>query len=290
VRLLPGDQPAHREFDQLCRRLGGVENFDLMVPARSPARDPSRLQPLIAELKEQPGIADRAGPVQCSTAGAVAVPFRLQPDGSSGRVALFDACERIAMVHGFDDLRVCGAPVQAARDADDLESTLLGSFGLTVSLLLVASTVGLRSLRCGLVALLPSLLSLLWLYGGLGLCGQPISVPMAMIACTMSGLIAGNALYLLRHLRVARTAANCRRALRQALDHCGAAIVASSTALVLGFAIAACSPLRSTSEFALLAAGSAAGGLLTTVALLPLPMLLSRNRRLCRSFGGFDAQ
>ncbi|MCC7399567.1 MAG: MMPL family transporter [Planctomycetes bacterium] len=278
LSMLPAGVPPRSEHDQLAARLGGVEPFHLLVPARSTAADPSRLLPLLAELRRLPGVAGMAGPVQRGAEGDLAVPLLLAPAGSRERVALFADVQRVALALGHDDVVACGEAVQMARDSDRLMQGLLGSLGWSLLALTLAMSLGLRSWRLGLAAMLPNLLPTLWIYGGLGLLQRPVSVATAMIACTMLGLIVDNTLHLLHHYRIHRAASPSRVALRHAFAHCGRAMTLSSVVLMLGFATAATSRLATTVEFAVLATLTIASAWIGTAVLLPL-LLGARCRR-----------
>jgi uncharacterized protein len=270
LRMLPADEPARLDHDLLAARLGGVEVFHLLIAERSAAGEPGRLLPFLAELQRTPGIAGLAGPVQRSSEGALAVPLLLTPGGSGVRAPLFDRIEQSARVLGLDGLRAAGASVQIARDSHRLLVALLGSFGLSCGLLLLGMMIGLRSWRLGLLAMLPNLLPSLWLYGGLGWSGRPLSVATAMIGCTMLGLIVDNTLHLLHHYRHQRRTTSPRLALRAAFDRCGRAMTLASIVLMLGFATAATSRLETTVEFALLATATIGAAWFATAVVLPM--------------------
>ncbi|MCU0864700.1 MAG: MMPL family transporter [Planctomycetes bacterium] len=288
LQMLPADEPARVDHDLLATRLGGVEVFHLLIAERSVAGEPSRLLPFLAELQRTPGIAGLAGPVQRSNEGALAVPLLLAPGGSGVRAPLFDRIERSACVLGLDGLVVAGASVQIARDSHRLLLSLLGSLGLSGLLLSLGMMIGLRSVRLGLLGMLPNLLPSLWLYGALGWSDRPLSVATAMIGCTMLGLIVDNTLHLLHHYRHERSTASPRLALRAAFDRCGRAMTLASVVLMLGFATAATSRLETTVEFALLATATIAAAWFATAVVLP--MLITGLRPRGRSGGTNHAQ
>jgi predicted RND superfamily exporter protein len=278
LAMLPAGEPPRSDHDQLAARLGGVEPCHLLVPAGSTAADPARLLPLLAEVRQLPGIAGLAGPVQRAADGTLAAPLLLAPAGSNARVALFDAVQRLAVVLGHDDVVPCGDAVQMARDSARLMRGLLGSLSSSCLALTLAMALGLRSLRLGLAAMLPNLLPSLWIYGGLGLLQRPVSVATAMIACTMLGLVVDNTFHLLHRYRLARATASPRGALQHAFDHCGRAMTLSTAMLMLGFATAIASRLTTTIEFGLLASATIASAWIGTAVLLPL-LLGSRRSR-----------
>lgn len=274
LQMLPADDRVHRDHDELAARLGGVEVFHLLVPERSPGTDPGRLLPFLAAVQQMPGTAGLAGPVLRGNEGALAAPVLLRPAGSGVRAPLFDDVERTATVLGLDGLVAAGSAVQIARDSAALLHSLLGSLWLTLGLLGAGLCIGLRSLRLGLVGLLPNVLPCVWIYGALAWSDRPVSVATAMIACTMLGLIVDNTLHLLHHYRHER-ARGPAAATAAALERCGRGMVLSSSLLLLGFLVTSTSRLSTTVEFSWLAMATIASALFGTIVLLPL--LLARG-------------
>jgi predicted RND superfamily exporter protein len=269
LQLLPADDVVRADHDVLAGRLGGVEAFHLLLPARHPGGEPTRLLPLLAALREQPGIAGLAGPAQRGQDGELAVPLLLAPGGSAARETLFADVERTATVLGFDDVAPAGASVQLARDSGRLLRSLLGSALVSLALLAIGMALGLRSWRLGLLGLAPNLLPSLWLYGALGWSGRPVSVATAMIGCTMLGLVVDNTIHLLHRYRALRDGMRDEDALAHAWAETIRPMTLASAVLALGFGSAAWSRLVTTAEFGVLAAATIATAWLATAVLLP---------------------
>lgn len=270
LALLPTREPCRAAYDELAARLGGVETFHLLAAAGSPAADPVRLLPFVAALQTQATIAGPAGPLLRTIAGDLAMPLLLRPGGSHVRNELFRAVEHGARACGLDGLVPAGLSVQIARDSERLVHSVLASTLATVVMLAIGMCLGLRSLRLGLLALVPTLLPCVWIYGGLALGDRPIGVATGMIACTMLGLLVDNAAHLLHHFARHRQTHPDAAAMTLALQEVGSPMVLSSAMLGLGFACAGASELASTVEFAWLAVLTIALALLATGALLPL--------------------
>ncbi|MFN9703850.1 MAG: MMPL family transporter [Planctomycetota bacterium] len=269
LQLLPPDELVRRDHDALAGRLGGVEAFHLLVPARHPGAAPARLLPLLAALREQPGIAGLAGQAQRGEDGEVAVPLLLAPGGSASREALFAGIERTTTVLGFDDVAPAGPSVQLARDSGRLLRSLLGSGLGSLAVLAIGMAVGLRSWRLGLLGIAPNLLPSLWLYGALGWSGRPVSVATAMIGCTMLGLVVDNTIHLLHRYHALRSRADAASALAGAWQDTIRPMTLASVVLALGFGSAAWSRLTTTAEFGVLAAATIATAWMATAVLLP---------------------
>lgn len=269
LQLLPVDEAVRQDFDTLADRLGGVEAFHLLVPPRSAASEPARLLPFVAALREQPGVAGLAGPVLRGPEGELAVPLLLTPAGSSERERLFADVERIATAIGLDEVAPAGPAVQMARDSGRLMRSLLGSVGLSLALLAGGMAIGLRSWRLALLGMAPNLLPSIWLYGGLGWLGRPVSVATAMIGCTMLGIVVDNTIHLLHRWREVRRERPRAPALRAAWLDCIGPMTLASAVLALGFGSAAASRLSTTAEFGVLAAATIAAAWFGTAVALP---------------------
>jgi len=273
LRVLPAGERAQRDHEALATRLGGIEVCHLLVPERSRAAEPSRLLPFVAAVRAEPGIAGLAGEMVRSPSGALAIPLLLAPGGSAQRTALFDDIDRTARALGLENVRVAGAAVQIARDSDRLLQTLGTSVFLTIPSLWLAMAFALRSWRLAILALLPNLLPAIWLYGGMGWIGRPVSVATAMIGSTLLGIIVDNTIHLLHAILPSRGAARHPHGVAEALARRGPAIHTSSLVLMLGFLATTISGLGTTVEFAVLAAATI--GIAWFATAIVLPLLLS---------------
>ncbi|MBL8749973.1 MAG: MMPL family transporter [Planctomycetes bacterium] len=281
LTLLPATDPCRADHDTLAHRLGGVETFHLFAPERSPGTVASRLLPFVAAVHTLPGAAGLAGPARSGSEGDLAVPLLLSAGGSGVRAPLFDEIDRAARVLGLDGLVAAGPSVQIARDSVALMNGLFSSFWLTLLVLFLAASAGLRSFRLGALTMLPNLVPCLWVYGIVAWLGRPVSVATAMIASTMLGLIVDNSLHLLHDYRLHRIHEEPLSAVRTALRHCGRGMALSSGLLMLGFLVTATSRLATTIEFSLLATTTIAAGAFMALVVLPL-LLAGADRRIGR--------
>lgn len=274
VTLLPGNEPARVAYDELAARLGGVEVFHLLhARGDGDSIDLARLVPFLGGMQLLPGVAGMGGPVLRNAEGDIAAPVLLAPGGSAARTALFDEIERTASVLGLDGLVPAGAAVQIARDSDRLVRSLLGSTLWTILLLGTGMCLGFRSIRHGLLGLVPAALPCIWVYGFLAWSGRPVSVATGMIACTMLGLLVDNVVHFLHQYRSERKSSSVPDAVTLGLAHVGRPMLLGSLLLVCGFAVAATSDLSTTVEFSLLACSTIVAAFVSTSVLLPLVLL-----------------
>lgn len=279
LRVLPAEHSLRRETEGLAARLGGVELFDLLVPAGSAAADPTELRLLAASLSLQPGVAGLAGPPRIASTGDVLLSAVLPRSGSTEREALFDRVAGDLDLRGRSEVAVTGANVQIARDSNRLVRAQLVSFGVTLLALWLVMAWGLRSWRLGLLGLIPNVLTCLLVYGAMAWVGRPISVATALIGSVMLGLVVDTTIHLLARFGRARArGARAAPAVASALLRTGRAASVTTLVLGAGFGVAALGRLETTIEFGLLAALTVVVAFAVAALLLPALLLLRRER------------
>jgi predicted RND superfamily exporter protein len=151
---------------------------------------------------------------------------------------------------------------------DQLASFALASFGVAVSM-----AIAFRNVRIGIISLVPNVLPILLVIGGMGWVGIPINIGTAMIASVSMGLTVDSTIHYLTVYQQAR---------RQGEDHAGAVATAhgsvgltltlANVALVIGFSVLSLSQFVPLVYFGVLVSVAMLGGLLCN--LLVLPVLL----------------
>jgi len=168
----------------------------------------------------------------------------------------------------------------------DVNAMLLGglaaSFGAALLVSLLALSLALRSLRLGLVALVPNAAPVLFVLGFMGLAGIPLT-PVTVLAFSITLVIADDdTIQLLTRFRRRYEALPAglevreahRRAMRAAHDEAGVPMVAAGLAVSAGFALLLCSaflgPARLGALIGVTLLGAAAADLFVT------PVLVNR--------------
>jgi predicted RND superfamily exporter protein len=142
-------------------------------------------------------------------------------------------------------------------------SSVLGSLLSCLAVLFLVH----RSLRLGFVAVLPTALSTLWVFGLMGWTGMPLGVATSMFCAITIGIGDDYAIHFLDRYRAARAAGRPEPAL-DAVEEAGSAIVSDSLAIALGFGLLAVSRVPANARLGILVAlALAAGCLLTLVGL-----------------------
>jgi uncharacterized protein len=152
-------------------------------------------------------------------------------------------------------------------------------YGLGVALLLIVGVMAVqfRSLRLGLLCVIPNALPILVVYGLMGWSGIALSVPTAMIASVALGTIVDNSIYLLARFREAfARRANYLEAMIAMVRASGRAVVYSTVTLAAGFFVGVFSSFVPTLQFGFLAGVAFLVGLVSQFVVLPLALILFR--------------
>ncbi len=279
VAVLPRDHPFRVDFESLSERLGGLETFDVMIGRDSPATHPGALLLLERHLLDLPLVVELAEAIRHSPAGDLLVTGILRRSGSGERKALFDRLDERFRRVGYDGAFCTGSAVQIARDSTRLVRGQLRALLLTLAVIFASASIGFRSLRLGLLALVPNVVPCVLLYGTLAWFGRPLSVASAMIGSVMLGLICDDTIHMLHRYREARAAgAGPPDAVRVGLHRAGRAIALTSLVLTGGFLAGLTGTLATTRSFAVLATAVIATAFLCNVVLTPALVLLPLRR------------
>jgi predicted RND superfamily exporter protein len=139
-------------------------------------------------------------------------------------------------------------------------SSVLGSLAGCLAALLLLH----RSLRLGLVALLPTALSTLWIFGLMGWLGIPLGVATSMFCAITIGIGDDYAIHFVDRWRTAQAEGRDRPALH-AIQEAGPAIVNDTLAIALGFGLLAASQVPANAHLGILVALTLIAGCLLTL-------------------------
>jgi uncharacterized protein len=143
----------------------------------------------------------------------------------------------------------------------------LATASVSIGLLLV---VYFRSVRLGLLALIPNLLPVLAFFAALGLSGITLNVTTSLIATIVLGVAVDDTIhFLVRYDWLARTFQDAEKGAVLALRTVARPVSSTNLALILGFLVLATSHLKHQVEFGVLASGTLAFGWLMDLFLTP---------------------
>lgn len=147
--------------------------------------------------------------------------------------------------------------------ADQLRSFLLASLGTVI-----CTAFAFRSLRLGLISLVPNVFPIGIVTGSLGLLNVPVNIGTAMIASVAMGFTCG--VHYIAEFERALPECGLSGALRKAQAGVGRAVVLAHLALVAGFLVLTVSEFIPLVYFGGLLSLSMAGGLVSDLVMLPL--------------------
>lgn len=149
---------------------------------------------------------------------------------------------------------------------DQVVSFVLASVGIVVMM-----TIEFRSVRIGLISLVPNVFPIVMVVGTMGWTGLPINIATAMIASVSMGLtVDSSIMYLNDFLQGRRAGLTVREALDATQMHVGRTLVFTNLALVAGFCVLTLSHFIPLVYFGLLVSVAMIGGLVGNLFLLPL--------------------
>jgi predicted RND superfamily exporter protein len=172
---------------------------------------------------------------------------------------------------------VTGNALLLARSADGIASGQPQSVAIATLTCLVIATIGIRSLRIGLVAMTPNVIPVLLFFGMLGAGVAPLSLPTSLIGCVALGITVDDTVhYLARYKDERGRGAGPVEANRTCARNVGRANLVTSFTLIAGFLVVALSSFATLREFGLLSAATMA--MCLAADLLLLPAILTRFR------------
>lgn len=161
----------------------------------------------------------------------------------------------------------------------NIPSVLAGVFGalLLISLILIAE---LRSLRLGLLSLIPNLVPVAMAFGVWSLLVGAIGMAAAVVASLTIGIIVDDTVHLLSKYQRARQqmGMNAEDALRYVIATVGNAMFVTSVVLIAGFLVLTLSPFNPNAHMGILCALTIGFALLADFFLLPPLLLLLKGR------------
>lgn len=167
--------------------------------------------------------------------------------------------------------RITGDSVLTLSATESLIEGQLQSILLILFLFIVIVSLLFTDLRVGLLAALPNMLPMIVLFGFMGYADIPLNIGTAMAAAIAIGIAVDDTLhFMLRYNQELRTSRSQGTAMQNTLYHEGLPVIATSFALILGFAVFALSDFVPVAQFGLLSALVIGTALLADFIVTPL--------------------
>jgi predicted RND superfamily exporter protein len=186
------------------------------------------------------------------------------------------AISKGALPEGID-AEVTGNAILLSRSADGIARSQPRTVCLAALAIFILVTVTFRSLRLGLVAMVPNLVPVGIFFGALGLGAAPLSLPTSLIGSIALGIAVDDTVhFLVRYGQERRRGCEPAEAALLCARRTGRAIAITSFMLMAGFLVVGLSGFATLRQFGILSAATMGVCLLTD--LLLLPALLVRTR------------
>jgi uncharacterized protein len=175
---------------------------------------------------------------------------------------------------------VVGQAVLAAEIPQRLLPTLVQSFALTASAILLAFVVLFRSPTARVMTMIPSLFAILCAFLLMRLTGIPLNIATILIGSTILGATENDQIHFFYHFQEGRSSGTTAGALRHALLTAGRPILFATLINVSGFLALALSDLPPMRQFGIVSASAFVLALLADFTALPAALwVLSRPDR-----------
>ncbi|MEZ7972579.1 MAG: MMPL family transporter [Pseudomonadales bacterium] len=173
--------------------------------------------------------------------------------------------------------RVVGQNLLVNRAAEELMISQIKALVLLLALIFVLMSIMFTSLKGGAIAMIPSVIPILLMFGIMGLLGIPLNPGTAMVAVIAVGIAIDGTIHLLAHYNeLCRTTSDYEGAVHQAVKEVAAPLIISSVALSLGFGILLLSNFTIVAQFGALGAFTMLISIFAN--LLITPIIMTRIR------------
>jgi predicted RND superfamily exporter protein len=190
---------------------------------------------------------------------------------------LENAISKGALPEGIE-AEVTGSAILLSRSADGIARSQPRTVGLAALAIFLLVTVTFRSLRLGLVAMVPNLVPVVIFFGALGLGAAPLSLPTSLIGSVALGIAVDDTVhFLVRYGRERRRGLPPEEAALLGARRAGRAIAITSFMLMAGFLVVGLSSFATLRQFGILSAATMGVCLLTDLVLLPALLVRTRS-------------
>ena len=261
------DDPVMTVLDRICRELDTASGLNNPLSAFQFAQTMplGRVDLLPAKVRHQW--------IQVDNQMAL-VTARMQDTGiESHRPMVADFRETLAHLEeeysGFT-FSLSGSAVVAMRSLMEMISDLVISLTVAAVVIFIVLSIAFRSIKLGLISILPNSLPLLFTAAFLVWVGEPLRITSVLLFTVSLGIAVDDTIHFLtRFQRERQSGASVHESIKRTFMTVGGALVTSTAILVAGFSASALSEMPHAHLFAELACISIAVALLGDVILLP---------------------
>lgn len=173
--------------------------------------------------------------------------------------------------------RITGTTPLFLKTMDGIVWGQLRSFVVIFSIVLLVMTVLMRSLKIGLVSMIPNVLPIFCVIGFMGIISMPMNHASAVNSCVGLGVAIDDTIhFLVRFRREILAGRSYEDALRRTASTVGRAIVFTSLVMASGFSVFVFSKFKNIADFGTIATTIMIAALIGDLILLPVCLLIFR--------------
>ena len=171
-----------------------------------------------------------------------------------------------------------GLDMVFANISDSNSLSLLKGTGLALLLISIVLILVLKSLRLGLISIVPNVMPVILAYGAWGFISGRIDLGLSIVACMSIGLVVDDTVHFLSKYKLARQQGKAtEQAIKYAYSTVGVAMVITTFVLAAGFSLLALSSFSPTHGMGALLALTAIFALIIDLLFLPILLIAFDN-------------
>jgi predicted RND superfamily exporter protein len=175
------------------------------------------------------------------------------------------------------EANIIGENLMVNQAAEDLMISQVKALGLLLGLIFILMSVMFTSFKGGAIAMVPSLIPIILMFGIMGFLDIPLNPGTAMVAVIAVGIAIDGTIHLLaRYNELCRSTSDYKSAVNQAVKEVATPLIVSSLALSFGFGIMLFSNFTVIAQFGALAAATMLISIFAN--LLITPIIMARIR------------
>ncbi len=209
--------------------------------------------------------------------------IRVADSGATSHLELADDLEDELQHHFGDDdsisYRITGDAYVASASLDAFIRDLLVSLFIAIVIIFAMMTIVFRSLKIGIISLLPNTLPLLVTFGYMGWAGIDLNTTTIIIFAISLGIAVDDSIHFFaRFVEERQRQDSLKEAILQTYFGAGRAILLTSILLLIGMGVLTFSNFVPTSQFGLLTGLTIAGAILADLIILPALLYIVYSR------------
>ena len=175
------------------------------------------------------------------------------------------------------EAHIIGENLMVNQAAEDLMVSQIKALGLLLALIFILMSIMFTSFKGGAIAMIPSMIPIMLMFGLMGFLEIPLNPGTAMVAVIAVGIAIDGTIHLLaRYNELCRATSDYKAAVNQAVKEVATPLIVSSLALSFGFGILLFSNFTVVAQFGALAAATMLISIFAN--LLITPIIMARIR------------